>query len=139
MVSGISNSLAADQLNTLALSSMSRNVQNTTSNLDLPSDEVTLQSGDSASSGGVNDVHQAYDGLRQIGNQPDGLNTQNLPDGTHQAFGGPIRHLDGTPMPADPGKHFAEGNPIQQHLPISAVNGHNTMPPVYDGGVSVSA
>jgi len=151
-VSGISNNLATDQLNALALSSLSRNLQNTTSNLDLPTDEVTLQSGNStsAASGDLSDVHKAYDGLRQIGNETGGVNAPTLPDGTHQYYGGPVRRLEGAPFPADPVKHIAKGNPIQQHLPmpldfkpslgISAPTiGQDTMPPVYGGGLSVSA
>ncbi|HTR27136.1 MAG TPA: hypothetical protein VMI10_24400 [Terriglobales bacterium] len=157
-VSGISNNLATDQLNTLALSSLSRHVQNsTTSNLDLPSDVVTLQSVNSASSGGLNDVHKPYDGLGQIGDQPTALN-RNLPDGLHESHGGPVRRFEGTPNPVqghDPmppvkEKHIATPNPIQQHVPmppdfkpglgISAFGqGQDPMPPVYQGGVSVTA
>jgi len=151
-VSGISTSLATDQLNTLALSSLSRNLQNTTSNLDLPTDEVTLQSGSSSSatSGDRSDVHKAYDGLRQIGNQTGGVNAPTLSDGTHSYDGGPVRRLEGNPLPGDPVRHIAKANPIQQHLPmppdfkpslgVSAPTiGQDTMPPVYGGGISVSA
>lgn len=131
-LAGIQSTFASDQVGSIAATSAlkyARTQQLSSSNLDVPSDEATLQQGGnssaSSSSQGLNAIQKAYEFLQKAG-----TTTVAKPVGPDQFSGGPVRSRGVTT------------DPIQTHQPMppifgsgvnppNPVEGHDPMPPVY--------
>lgn len=168
-VSGISNSLASNQISAVApnaqRSAQTQKQDFAASNLDVPSDVATFQQLNASSSAGTTPgtltaVQKAYASLQQIANEPIGTTTLDPTNADPtQAKGGPVRRpfMDPTPIhwhdPMPPVERPPVGlpNPIRGQYPMppvyrhpviglpNPINEHDPMPPVYRRPVSVIA
>lgn len=153
-VSGISNSLASDQINAVALSNALRNAQTQKlgqdvgpGNLDTPSDVATFQrSNGSPSTGSVSGnltaVQRAYESLQQVATETNSDPKQASGSPVRRTLMGPSTTNWHDPMPPVSQPPVGLPNPIKGHDPMppvfrhpaglpNPVKGHDPMPPVF--------
>jgi len=138
-VAGIQSTFASDQVSSIAATNAlkySRTQQLSSSNLDVPSDEATLQGGTSSTSGssqGLTAVQKAYEFLQQAG-----TTAVPQPVGPDRFSGGPVRSKGVTadpiqthePMPPVLGPRTNLPNPIKAHDPLLPGPGSTTNLPI---------
>jgi hypothetical protein len=141
-VGGIQSTFASNQVGSIAATNAlkyARTQQLSSSNLDVPSDEATLQQGGnssaSSSSQGLTAIQKAYEFLQQAG-----TTAVAKPVGPDQFSGGPV-HSGGIttdpiehhePMPPILGPHQFGGGPVHSGgVTTDPIEHHEPMPPIF--------